>query len=346
MGLLSLTCASRRTDQTKRIVLRPRRARSLVVVLHRRAPVNSLGAMARCLIGLFTLGALCGCSIGTLAVRRSVLAPLPAMPMAALDTQQPVSLAAQAQVHPFNLATADVDSGVAAPRWQVTAMPMFRINRYVALGGAFELGSGSRAAYPATLQPPVEAEWFCGFKTGVHTTLFQRGIFGLDATTTVSLHLAPVVIGAVSQPLGSQQVIAKGVGVIPGIAGALLPRLTGRWGTVFAGISAASTAYVERQGVVSVDARGAPLNFGGVGGVAGVADAPLVMAGAGYAKVFSNGVGVTAQVWAPVTERPVGYRPMFGLSLSYAWQPAPAADVAGVVPPQKPTTSSAGLESL
>jgi hypothetical protein len=253
-----------------------------------------------------------GCVTSTTAVTRNLLAPLPAMPMTMFDDSHRAQLELGGQLHPLPLQVISTTSGLGAPFGQGDLGAMVRVGKRVVVGAQLELASpeGARFAHP-TSRADTSA---LGLRVGTHVMILDGERFGLDASGQVSLHTLPIFVAqAVPLSVGSQ--LSTEYTAMPGIEVAVLPRVKTGGGTFFGGVSIASSPDIALNGTRTVFSDGTVSNGAG----AGVSPDPVVMVGAGWAWSLPSGVGLKAQVWMPVTRGPIGYGPIFGLGLQYAF---------------------------
>jgi hypothetical protein len=264
------------------------------------------------------------------SVQRAMLAPLPPPPLLDFDTAHGGQVSLSGQVHPFAAPQGSTTSGIGVPLAQASVAPMIRVSPKFAFGGAVQFIPGAGSRY-ANAQSAVVAGSSDGFGVVIagHVSPFDLGGFGIDGAIQLSLHGLPVSIGSAPGPLNSAPAVAfsNTSTPVPGLALMVLPRLTGRYGTVYAGLGAHTNA--------DIDARGLRVTNSGtvVSDDAGGLRAILGQAGVGYSVTFPFGGGLAVQAFVPIGAGRFGYLPTFTLSLHGAFgAPPPAAKP----PPPKP----------
>lgn len=264
------------------------------------------------LLGLSGVLVCLGCATSTTSVTRNMLAPLPAMPLTMFDDAHRAQFELSGQLHPLPLQVISTDSGLGAPYGQGQLGAMVRVGKRVVVGAQLELASpaGAQFAHP-TSRADTSA---MGLRVGSHVTILDGERFGLDASGQVSLHTLPIFV-AEAVPLSTGAQLSTDSTAMPGIEVAVLPRVKTGVGTFFGGVSIASSPDIALNGTRTVYSDGTVSNGGG----AGVSPDPLVMVGAGWALSLPSGFGLKAQLWMPVTRGPIGYGPIFGLAVQYAF---------------------------
>jgi hypothetical protein len=265
-----------------------------------------------------------GCVTSSTSVTRQLLAPLPAMPMTVFDREHQAQVSLGGQAHPFPLREVRSASVV-----QGEVGPMVRVGRRVALGGVFELVAPFGARYTQSFLHPQSLAAY-GMRVGVQVGLVDTAVFGLEAAVQVSAHLMPATISQTA-PLTPTSTLATTQTLLPGISAALLPRANTRFGTFFAGVSAATQADIAAVGPRNTLSDGSTSDDLGH-----LASAPVFMVGVGYSNQFDSGLGVKLQVWLPVTNEPVAYNVMAGLTLSFGFGQFIEAPRARRLPPVSP----------
>ena len=269
------------------------------------------------------------------SVQRAMLAPLPPPPLLDFDTGRGGQISLSGQVHPFTPPQGPTTSGLGVPLAQASVAPMIRVSPKFAFGGAVQFipGAGSRYANAQSAQVASSSDGF-GVVLAGHFSTFELGGFGLDGAVQLSLHGLPVSIGSAPGPLGSAPATAfsNSSTPVPGVAVMLLPRLTGRYGTVYAGLGAHTNA--------DIDARGLRTTNSGtvITDDAGGLRAILGQAGVGYSVTFPFGGGFQLQAFVPLGAGRFGYLPTFTMSLHVAFgAPPPSAKPAPAAPAPAPT---------
>lgn len=273
------------------------------------------------------------------SVQRAMLAPLPPPPLLNFDTGRGGQVSLSAQLHPFTAPQSTTSSGVGVPRMQASLSPMIRISPKFAFGGAVQVISGEGARY-ANAQSGLVASPTAGFGVVVatHFTTFELGGFGLDGAAQLSLHGLPVSIGAAPGPLSTtpSSSFANTSTPVPGLALMVLPRFTGRYGTVYAGLGAHTNADIDARGIrVTESGRVLADDVGGLRTILG-------QAGVGYSVTFPFGGGLSVQAFVPIGAGRFGYLPTFTFSLHGAFGAPPPVKR----PPRPPTPTPRELEPL
>ncbi|MDP3238352.1 MAG: hypothetical protein Q8N26_36500 [Myxococcales bacterium] len=275
------------------------------------------------------LFALSGCLTPKVtSVQRAMLAPLPPPPLLNFDTGHGGQVSLSGQLHPFTAPQGSTSSGVGVPSVQGSLSPMIRISRKFAFGGAVQVISGDRAHY-ANAQSGLVASPTAGFGVVVatHFTTFELGGFGLDGAAQLSLHGLPVSIGAAPGPLSTtpSSSFANTSTPVPGLALMVLPRFTGRYGTLYAGLGVHTNADIDARGIrVTGSGRVLADDVGGLRALLG-------QAGVGYSVTFPFGGGLSVQAFVPIGAGRFGYLPTFTVSLHGAFGAPPP--VRGPPPP-------------
>ncbi|MDP1918537.1 MAG: hypothetical protein Q8L14_19975 [Myxococcales bacterium] len=117
---------------------------------------------------------------------------------------------------------------------------------------------------------------------------------------------------------------------VPGLALMVLPRFTGRYGTVSAGLGAHTNADIDARGIrVTESGRVLADDVGGLRTILG-------QAGVGYSVTFPFGGGLSVQAFVPLGAGRFGYLPTFTFSLHGAFGAPPP--VRRPPPPATPAT--------
>lgn len=285
--------------------------------------------------------ALAGCLTPTVtSVQRAMLAPLPPPPLLNFDTGRGGQVSLSGQLHPFTPPQGATSSGIGVPLVQGSLSPMIRISPKFAFGGAVQVISGDGARY-ANVQSGLVASPTAGFGVvlATHFTTFELGGFGLDGAAQLSLHGLPVSIGAAPGPLSTtpSSSFANTSTPVPGLALMVLPRFTGRYGTVYAGLGAHTNADIDARGIRVTEAgRVLADDVGGLRTILG-------QAGVGYSVTFPFGGGLSVQAFVPLGAGRFGYLPTFTVSLHGAFgapppvkRPPPTPLPLEVAPPAAP----------
>lgn len=216
---------------------------------------------------------------------------------------------------------------------------MIRVSKKLAFGGALEVVPGDGAQFQSPESQLISSRRpAVGALLGGHFNAFEVGAFGLDGAAQVSLHWLPVDVSRAPGPLGSTpgSTVATETTVIPGVAVTLIPRVTTRVGTFFAGVQAHSNADIEARGVrVNMGATTVTDDLGSTRELLG-------QVGLGYSITF-GAIGFTAQAWLPFSAARFGYVPWVGFSLRAALgkrpaeQPRPPVDPPPREQPDTPT---------
>lgn len=291
--------------------------------------------------------ALTGCPPQTvMSVQRSMLAPLPPPPLLNFDTGHVAQVSAIGQLRLLNVQPAPTSSGIGQPLGQLGFAPMIRITPKFSFGGQFQYISAAGAQFRnADSAAAAGNNDALGVMLAGHFTAFEAGGFGIDGAVQVSVHGLPVSLGSAPGPLGSSpsKAFLSTVTLIPGVAVTLLPRFTGRFGTVFAGLGAHTNADIEARGLRVTQANGVLTDD------TGSMRELLGQAGVGYSHTFPFGLGLGVQVWLPIGAGRFGYGPTLTVALHGAFgappvvraapapRPRPPAPEPFVVPPIPPT---------
>lgn len=256
------------------------------------------------------------------SVQRAMLAPLPPPPLLDFDTQRGGQVSLSGQVHPFAPPQGPTTSGIGVPIAQASLAPMIRVSPKFAFGGAVQFIPGGGARY-ANAQSALVASASDGFGVVIagHFSTFDLGGFGVDGAVQLSLHGLPVSIGSAPGPLNSAPAtaFANTSTPVPGLALMMLPRLTGRYGTVYAGLGAHTNADIDARGLrVTESGRVVADDEGGLRAVLG-------QAGVGYSVTFPFGGGLSVQAFVPLGAGRFGYLPTFTFSLHGAFGAPPPA---------------------
>ncbi|MBL8933129.1 MAG: hypothetical protein JNM69_01170 [Archangium sp.] len=279
----------------------------------------------RPLIWLFLLVALAGCPPVTVAsVQRSMLAPLPPPPMLNFDLQHAAQVSAVGQLRLLNVQPGQTTSGIGQPLGQVGFSPMLRITPRVSVGGQFQYISSSgvqfRNADSASSAVLSDA---LGLLLACHFTGYEVGGFGIDGAVQLSMYGLPVSLGSGPGPLGSapSKAFVGTVTLIPGVAATLVPRFSGRFGTVFVGLGAHTNADIQARGLRVTQGTGV------LSDDTGSMREILGQTGVGYSYTFPFGLGLAAQVWLPLGAARFGYGPTLTVALHGAFGAPPAKPV-------------------
>lgn len=294
--------------------------------------------------------ALTGCPPQTvMAVQRSMLAPLPPPPLLNFDPGHAAQLSAVGQLRLLDVQPGPTTSGIGQPLGQVGFAPMIRITPGFSFGGQLQYISSSRAQFRNTDSASIAATGDAlGLILAGHFATFEVGGFGVDGAVQLSVHGLPVSLGSAPGPLGSapSKAFMSTATLVPGVAVTLVPRFTGRYGTLFAGIGAHTNADIDARGLRITEGTGAVVDD--TGGMREI----LGQTGLGYSYTAPFGLGLSAQVWLPLGAGRFGYGPTLTVAVHGAFgeppakpaqrRPAPAppsgpAPEPFLVPPTPPT---------
>ncbi|MBM4784185.1 MAG: hypothetical protein GQE15_41475 [Archangiaceae bacterium] len=285
---------------------------------------------------LFLMLALAGCPPVTVtSVQRSMLAPLPPPPMLNFDFQHAAQVSAVGQLRLLNVQPAQTNSGIGQPLGQVGFSPMLRISPRFSFGGQFQYISSSGVQFRnADSAASAVLSDALGLMLAGHFTAFEVGGFGIDGAVQLSMHGLPVSLGSGPGPLGSSpsKAFMGTVTLIPGVAVTLVPRFSGRYGTVFAGLGAHTNADIQARGLRVTQGTGVLADD------TGSMREILGQTGIGYSYTAPFGLGVAAQVWLPIGAGRFGYGPTLTVALHGAFGAPPAKPVERA-PPASRTTS-------
>lgn len=272
---------------------------------------------------LITVAVLPACVTRTVtSVQRAMLAPLPPPPLLNFDGAHGGQLSAIGQLHPFAVAPTTTTSGIGVPRGQAGLAPMIRVSPKFSFGGAVEYIPAAGAQFRNTSSGAIAGRSSDAFGVVLagHFATFDVDGFGVDGAVQVSLHGLPVSLGNAAGPLGNQptNAFATSVTAVPGLAVTLLPRFTGRYGTLFAGLGAHTNADIEARGLRILEAgRVVADDEGGLREIFG-------QVGAGYSVTFPFGGGLSAQLWLPLGADRIGYGPTLTVALHVGFGAPPA----------------------
>jgi len=290
---------------------------------------------ARLFSWLFIGLALAGCPLQTVtSVQRSMLAPLPPPPLLNFDSEHAAQLSAVGQLRLLNVQPAPTSTGIGQPLGQVGFSPMIRVSPKFSFGGQLQYISSSGAQFRNAESAAIAATGDAfGMMLAGHFTAFEVSGFGLDGAVQVSVHGLPVSLGSAPGPLGStpSKAFLSTATLIPGVAVTLVPRFTGRYGTVFAGIGAHTNADIEARGLRITQGTGVV-----VADDTGSMRELLGQTGVGYSYTFPFGLGLAAQVWLPIGAGRFGYGPTLTVALHGAFGAPPRKPAERAPPPAQP----------
>ena len=266
-------------------------------------------------------------------LRRTMLAPLPAMPLLHNDDSRMLQLGVSRLSRFDAKDTLGSDSGLKIPLEQYGVTPMVRVSRRAAVGGSIH-GASAQGATSLSVDSAriIDTRPTVGITAAAHLTMLEAGPFALDGALQLSVDGMPRSVltdRSLSPP--TQDVL-----LIPGVMVSLVPRFTGWWGSVFVSATLHSNADI---GAREWGDSSPKVDFIGPGG----AHTFLAHVGIGYSKTFAFGLGFSVMALLPVVGDPFNVGPMASMSVHWAFiepqsAPSPRPAAPSVEPEVQPDT--------
>jgi len=279
--------------------------------------------MSRVVTLVFLLGSACG----SVPLRRTMLAPLPPMPLLHNDDGRMLQLGVSRLSRFDAKDTVGADSGLKIPLEQYGVTPMVRVSRRAAVGGSIH-GASAQGATSLSEDSArlIDTRPTVGLTAAAHLTMLEAGPFALDGALQLSVDAMPrseLTDRSFSPP--TQDVL-----VIPGVMVSLVPRFTGWWGSAFVSATLHSNADIGAREWGDTGPKSDTIGPGG-------ASRFLLHAGVGYSKTFPFGLGFSIQALLPIAGDPFNVGPMASVSVHWAFiepQTAPTRPAAPSVEPE------------
>jgi hypothetical protein len=266
------------------------------------------------MVCLFVSVALAGCS--TYSVRRAALVPhLAPTPRNGqpLDGQQEVSFGSAAVVSAGTPTEGDRGAGIELPRIDLNGALRFALGKNADLGFVWDQGLDEGSQKIAPDQPsPKNGDVYGGGLSFQYSVFFQDSKLRLGLTTDVLYYSVPYVeyrtcvTGCEGMPMLST--IERGRRTVPVVSLGVIPSYRFGRVTVYGGMTARNHPTIDRGDIEDdviiedeQDVYAGPFNL---------------VASLGVDVAIYRSVRASLQIYQPLTQTPVAYRPTVGLGVS------------------------------